>query len=651
MLPVLHGGPADALEQRLPLLPLNRPDHLHTCHEVMKASWKPLEKWIWERICLAGDGSPIDIDKYFTKQPSQCSEKRVVTPEFLKQMLTDKDIQARISNFGIRLRGLTVNRVLDVSSTEIKSEVVIESSCFKDAVILRSAVLHRDFSLSNSVFYRGLDMSYIRSYAAIHMPGVRIVTLDKQLQSNDSEPDAKDIRGRPGYLDLRSSDIASNIVIDRARAVTLNMNSLKAGGYIALRGSSIYYVNLIGAEIGNLQILESNFTQLNMDQATVKGSVRAEDTVFVDRTLDEKQRQQVGDIFDDEFVLNKKARVQSALIMRSASVDGHVQLDRAVLSGIVDLANISVGGILDLGGGVIVCGDGSKPPARCVIKLQNMQVQKEVRLYDLWVTGSPRDQTQCAVLMGGSRIGGRLTLQNSNMECLLNLQGVDVGQLQLKPKEWRYWKYLVSGLQYNNIEMDGRDVGEHSILLSWVLGHPHPEFAWLRQQPNPIQPYHQLSSVLKADGDVDTAKEILFASRFRLFLRSCGAERQGLSIWSCFWDGAQFAFIGLGYYTGFVIPWILVFVVAGTAICARTGRKGSIRFKGSPRKLTWWATSTYRFNSFLYSLDCLLPIVDIDPRHRDIILQGWPKSYFVFHRLMGYVLALFLVASITGLTK
>ncbi len=52
-----------------------------------------------------------------------------------------------------------------------------------------------------------------------------------------------------------------------------------------------------------------------------------------------------------------------------------------------------------------------------------------------------------------------------------------------------------------------------------------------------------------------------------------------------------------------------------------------------------------------YSLDMLIPLVKLRELHYTIDLRGAARYYFYFHKIMGYVLASFLVAALTGLTK
>jgi len=52
-----------------------------------------------------------------------------------------------------------------------------------------------------------------------------------------------------------------------------------------------------------------------------------------------------------------------------------------------------------------------------------------------------------------------------------------------------------------------------------------------------------------------------------------------------------------------------------------------------------------------FSFDMLLPIVKLRDYHYTVDLKGWARYYFYFHKLMGYLLASFLIAGLTGLTK
>ena len=50
-----------------------------------------------------------------------------------------------------------------------------------------------------------------------------------------------------------------------------------------------------------------------------------------------------------------------------------------------------------------------------------------------------------------------------------------------------------------------------------------------------------------------------------------------------------------------------------------------------------------------YSIDLLLPIIQLRKSHYDIELKGRIRDYFYVHQIMGYVLATFLIAWLSGL--
>jgi hypothetical protein len=66
--------------------------------------------------------------------------------------------------------------------------------------------------------------------------------------------------------------------------------------------------------------------------------------------------------------------------------------------------------------------------------------------------------------------------------------------------------------------------------------------------------------------------------------------------------------------------------------------------KNGKHKLKYWGLA--------YSLDMLLPIIELHkPHYHKIVLDGWVRVYFYVHKILGYVLALFLIAGLSGLTK
>ena len=95
---------------------------------------------------------------------------------------------------------------------------------------------------------------------------------------------------------------------------------------------------------------------------------------------------------------------------------------------------------------------------------------------------------------------------------------------------------------------------------------------------------------------------------------------------------------GYGYRYFYSLFWIVGLVGLGVGVLRLTGehKKHAIPL------------------GVAYSLDMLLPIIKLRERHYDIDLDGgWrgARWYFYVHTMAGYVLASFLIAGLSGLTK
>ena len=157
--------------------------------------------------------------------------------------------------------------------------------------------------------------------------------------------------------------------------------------------------------------------------------------------------------------------------------------------------------------------------------------------------------------------------------------------------------------------------------VSWYV-------SWLRKQdPYAPAPYEQLATVLRSEGRPGAADEILYAGKER--------ERAQASFLRRAWLTTIDVFIGYGYHLEWALVWVAAFIVTGIAV---------LRFSGQgPRNQMPFGIA--------YSFDMLLPIIRLRERHYQIDLEGWPRCYFYVHKIMGYVLASFLIAGLTGLTK
>jgi hypothetical protein len=204
----------------------------------------------------------------------------------------------------------------------------------------------------------------------------------------------------------------------------------------------------------------------------------------------------------------------------------------------------------------------------------------------------------------------------------LYLRNATADALQDLPDAWPP-RIDLSGFAYRNL--GGRTAAQQAPMadrpVNWFV-------TWLgKQDPYAPAPYEQLATVLRNGGRPRAADEILYAGKER--------ERAQATFLHRAWLTTIGALIGYGYHLEWAVVWAAGFILAGIAV---------LRFSGQgPRNQMPFGIA--------YSFDLLLPIIRLREKHYQIDLEGWPRYYFYLHKIMGYVLASFLIAGLAGITK
>ena len=224
----------------------------------------------------------------------------------------------------------------------------------------------------------------------------------------------------------------------------------------------------------------------------------------------------------------------------------------------------------------------------------------------------------------GAHIGGTLRLGDEQLPMVhweekgeLILQNASAGILRDRNDSWPE-DVRLDGFVYGRLDRLGDMVQEGG---DWFK-------KWLeRDRLYSTQSYRQLASVLRDAGYEEMADDILFANRER---ERSEADVLGWRWWRLL---ALKCLIGYGYgwKTFRVLFWVVAFVGFGVYILRRTGETN----KG-----------------FWYSLDMILPGIRLSEDHYNSRL-GNPRAqyYFFFHQLVGYVLIVFVIAALSGLTE
>jgi hypothetical protein len=218
--------------------------------------------------------------------------------------------------------------------------------------------------------------------------------------------------------------------------------------------------------------------------------------------------------------------------------------------------------------------------------------------------------------------GGRLVLRNASVDAIQDTaeEGVWPPGLDLDGFTYRRLGGLGAGAEADVASRGSR----------WFID-------WLaKDEPYTPQPSQQCAQVLRQMGHPEMANAVLYAGREREREQAwrTGNNPRGTGLTLLKWT------IGYGYGQRLLwrpLAWVVALVAAGTAMLHLTGVPSELA--GSKAAVV------------AYSFDTLLPIVELEKAHADVPLMGFAKYYFYFQKLMGWALASFLIAGLSGLTK
>jgi hypothetical protein len=159
---------------------------------------------------------------------------------------------------------------------------------------------------------------------------------------------------------------------------------------------------------------------------------------------------------------------------------------------------------------------------------------------------------------------------------------------------------------------------------------------WLRLDPEGYVPsaYTQLADAMRKHGHVEESKTVLAASQRVRWSRRSGVRAIPERIWSAFLRVA----VGYGYKPWRAAVWLAAVVVAGTIAVQALPRSSFVESAGAPP-----------FNSFLYTLDSLLPFVDLG--YNKWVPHAAAHIVTSTLVLVGWLLATALVAAIAGVLR
>jgi hypothetical protein len=349
-------------------------------------------------------------------------------------------------------------------------------------------------------------------------------------------------------------------------------------------------LNMYGLEVGsNLFMNSAEFAEVNLLGAHIGHTLNLTRSK-VTRTL-QMDSLQVG-----VYLLMRKGEF-SDVILRQARVPSQLALEDSELTGPLNAYGIRVGADLLMYRSDFAAINLVNAQVGGLLDCSGATFHQEINLTGAHIDGP----LQFGSAKGAARWsrGAILILRNAKVDVIPSLSDTWPNKLD------------VGGLTYRRVASVSKDFQD------WFnrLEHYSP------------QPYEQLAIALQNQGNGELARAVRYAARDR--------ERRESSGWTRAWLTVLDWVIGYGYYAYRSVGWALILVFLGAIILRLSGQGPKNRM---PIGLT-------------YSFDMLLPIIRLRDKHYEIDLQGPARYYFYAHKILGWVLASFLIAGLSGLTK
>ena len=532
--------------------------------------------------------------------------------------LTGIDINSDLLLFNSKLYNvkITYGKIgghIDSNDSYFKGRLQMESIQVKSDILMNNNILN-DVDMSNAIINGDLNMTSSKVNKDLILSGINI---DKNLlikSLNDGIAQLGDVNLTTarvggslffngakigGLLDLSGAMIENHLFMtDKGEYSAVEFPSGKIGGFANLCGSTFTgTLNMELIQIGrDLFLNDSSFKNIYLHLSKISGSLELKNATFSDKAiLDSSDIKGKIDICNSEF---------TDLDISSIRAGYGLSISGSRFNNIVDISNAHIQGhfLID-----------KRSTFHGPVYMMHSSVIGNLNL----------SQSNATYIdMSYARISGEF-IPDANWygESFLALCNAEVMILQ-DPPAWPNTVEL-DGFKYSNFSgfLANKKVNMADKPVSYLIN-------WLsKQDPYSPQPYEQLANVLQKTGHAEKAEDVLIARKDRERSLATGFKRFSLT--------TQWLLIDYGYHNYWALGWVCFFVVVGWSFI---------------RKNKDLQTKNH-ISLFIYSIDMLLPVIQLESSNYDIHLSGAAKYYFYLHKVAGYILVSFLVAGLSGLTK
>ena len=299
-----------------------------------------------------------------------------------------------------------------------------------------------------------------------------------------------------------------------------------------------------------------------------------------------------------QTLLMEDLHARGSVVVRTARIAGRISLVRAVLSASDTALRLSRTEV----GADVFC---TEMTAEGRVKLTGARVERHLSLHEVRLV-NPHG---AALDMRAVR-AGELTVRGT-VEGAVELHHARIGVLRDDPDRWPSTLYL-DGLTYEALEPRlpaGR------------------RLEWLSRDPDgcPPQPYEQLADLYARIGQPVEARRVLYARELH--------QRDAKTTIGRIWSTLQDITVGYGYRPWRAMLWLALLLVLGSVMYG----------VAPPRPLK--AGEAPHFNPVVYTLDLLLPIVDLG--QQSAFNPAGPEQWFSYLLVAGgWILATTIAAGI-----
>lgn len=404
-----------------------------------------------------------------------------------------------------------------------------------------------------------------------------------------------------GELSLHNATVAGSVVLAGARLRNPGAEALSAGGVTIGGGAFLTEdftaageIRLVGARLqANLTLAGASVSNpggvaVNLDRAAIQ-VCHAEEMTCAGR-----------------FSLSG-ARIGAELGLRGAQLDGGegiaLAADNAVIDGRVALGQVRAHGEVNLrnaqvGRVVLITDAVLENPGGTACRLSGATVAGDVLCGGLTTRGGFR--------MTGARIGGGLNLDRVRLDNgaadALSARALQAAEIIFRPAAPVRGSVDFSHARVEIFRDDPACWPEQIRLdgLAYQALEPRlparERLRWLTRDPggHQPQPYQQLAAHYTGTGQPAQARAVLLARERR--------QRRALPLLPRVWGILQDVTLGYGYQPWRALAWLAAALAAGTVLFTVS----------PPHALTAGAPP---FHAFVYTLDLLLPVVDLGLKH------------------------------------